>query len=86
MRRLEQKFKIPARKSNCMFTFLNKRKSMRWCEENNLKIDLDKYALVENDKRCYIISKDLAKLDMAGLNIIHIGLDARKLVSQSPRK
>lgn len=69
-----------------MFTFLNKRKAKRWCSERSLDIDLDLYSLVKEGREYYVISKGMAKLDWQGLNVVHIGLDARKIIAQSPKK
>ena len=53
---------------------LNKRDSEKFVRSINLPIDSSNYVFVENNKKYYIVSKDISKVDLSKLNIKKIGL------------
>ncbi len=54
--------------------FLSKRDSEKLIKHTTLKIDVSSYVLVEHNKRYYIVSQDIKKIDLTKLNIKQIGL------------
>ena len=54
--------------------FLNKKESKKYLEENKLDVDLAVYALLEDEDEFFMVTRDVAKLDLDSLKIKRIGL------------
>ena len=54
--------------------FLNKKESKKFLEEKKLDINLNEYALLENNNEIFLITRDIEKLDLSSLKIKRIGL------------
>ncbi|HLD15126.1 MAG TPA: hypothetical protein VJB94_00935 [Candidatus Nanoarchaeia archaeon] len=54
--------------------FLNKKESRKYIGEHKLDIDLDVYALLEDEDNFFMITRDIQKLDLNFLKIKRIGL------------
>lgn len=57
-----------------MMRFLNKKESKKYLEENKLSVNLDVYALLEDENDFFMITRDIAKLDLSSLKVKRIGL------------
>lgn len=53
---------------------INKRDSEKFIKSINVNLNVDNYVFIEDDKRYYIVSRDVSKIDFSKLNIRKMGL------------
>ena len=56
-----------------MFHFVNRRDAKRWLVEQDLEIDLDQFALVEQKGNMFVVSRGIDKLDLKQLPVVRMG-------------